>query len=445
MKAHYSISAFLLCMAVSTASVGATRTVCGYVNFWDKRSNCSGCGTSCEPGRIDPCTPDTKKSARGLVVELWDYDSDGGDEYIGAWKWDNGYRCMTFEWENAAYSKGETNPDIYMKISGWKLRTGTAEYVYLRNPDWTTPADMTWRTTNRVNECTGGAPCVFPSEHIIGTNSRSDSWTILMNMGNSIENPYLVFANYLVKELRVRWAPHCIDCGDPSQGPDDCACGSATAGFADRDQIRVVDSSVWPWYVAAHEFGHVTQLALLGRTSLRCDYGPDGDHSLTGVNPDSGATAEGWAHYVACRGYWDPENSSSVPYIFGFDFESATPVNHDPGDTCADNRGVELQIGKSFWDLDDAASETYVAPAQTGDGINASTSDIAECWYEFADGTSNRQDFECDGDCDTSDGSWDPQHGVNAWDYYYNCSHIFAASFYSSFLWHNCQQTMDSN
>jgi hypothetical protein len=146
---------------------------------------------------------------------------------------------------------------------------------------------------------------------------------------------------------------------------------------------------------------------------------------------ESCATTEGWAGYVAAVSLWDPQNNSSAPARFSIDYVTATPLEA----VCADNTGLEAQVTKAFWDLDDDEDEAGVAPSTIDDEKDSDTLTIAERWSVFANGTGNREDQENDPD------------GVNLWDY-----HINSQTFWSNLegtrhtiMGHNCMGTQDTN
>jgi hypothetical protein len=126
--------------------------------------------------------------------------------------------------------------------------------------------------------------------------------------------------------------------------------------------------------------------------------------SSVGVYPDSGATTEGWAMYVAAVSWYDPAQT-----MVGGNF--VEPINHTAtgiynletqsvpgGFTCAQSSGMPLQVARAFWDLDDIHNEG-------GDASNHSTAWLVNRWDEFPNGDDNREDFE------------DHENGVNMYDY----------------------------
>src|SRR5262249_23489894 len=105
----------------------AERTVCFHLELADGRYNCPA---PSEAGARRACNAGGYSDAVGHQVELWDKDWSSDDEYIGTWYLGGGgTQCITFEWENASYSKGEANPDLYLRYINVVNRTGYANYI----------------------------------------------------------------------------------------------------------------------------------------------------------------------------------------------------------------------------------------------------------------------------------------------------------------------------
>ena len=69
----------------------------------------------------------------GHQVQLWDKDSTSDDEFIGTWYISaGGTQCITFEWENADYSKGEQDPDVDLRYINIVNRTGLQNYIQVK-------------------------------------------------------------------------------------------------------------------------------------------------------------------------------------------------------------------------------------------------------------------------------------------------------------------------
>ena len=100
----------LLILLLNTPLIASERTVCFRLKIRDDRSNCADIS---ETGNRRGCNNGGYVYAVGHQVELWDKDADGNDEYIGTWYLNySGTNCITFEWEDASYSKGKNDPDL---------------------------------------------------------------------------------------------------------------------------------------------------------------------------------------------------------------------------------------------------------------------------------------------------------------------------------------------
>jgi len=182
-------------------------------------------------------------------------------------------------------------------------------------------------------------------------------------------------------------------------GKSDCE----TSCFVSRHEIHVAEAVGDDGFYAPHELGHVVQMQEFNQDYLRDVCGDS--HSLTSSETDSCSTTEGWADYVAVVSWYEPNNKNSKPEAFGYKFEAAAPYDTD----CEDNGGIELQVAKAFWDLDDAKNELGAAPAIADDESNYATRDIAKGWRNFRDGTDMYlEDY------------YDSDDGVNVYAYYYN-------------------------
>ena len=382
---------------VPRESFAATRTVCLRPVIHDERTDCPTSGTGvrrvCNPGSwVDPV---------GFEVELWDKDSgaSSNDEFIGAWILTSlGQSCITFEWENASYSQGELNPDVYFVIPNraWSETGGGDEALRIVEADSTLyPAASSrggWggdADAGTALECETGANCYIASGNgvYITSNSASDYGQALM----ALDSAQRVLAPYTSRLDNMY-----INIEYPTD--EDCP----TACAPSRSSILVPTGLGDEGFRLAHEMGHIVQQHEFNQDGLRDDVG--GGWTPTSVENDSGAVTEGWATYVGAVAWWDPNNSGSSPSGFGYNYETASPWSG----TCANNRGLPLQSAKAFWDLDDANNEAAAGSGAGGDTISYNTASLSAGWDNFADGTSNRQDFE------------NNVHGVNAYDYDFN-------------------------
>ena len=139
---------------------------------------------------------------------------------------------------------------------------------------------------------------------------------------------------------------------------------------------------------------------------------------------ESAATTEGFAAYVGAVAWYDPQNSSVVPFYGGANIETATLSQA----TCSENIDLPSQVAKAFWDADDANNEAGTRAVADDDISSLNTLWIMQQWDDFADGTSNRQDRESDAD------------GVNVRDYLF-----YAAVSSETLLEHNCLVDQDDN
>jgi len=167
----------------------------------------------------------------------------------------------------------------------------------------------------------------------------------------------------------------------------------------------------------------------IARDSLRGDCTSGGaSWSPTGPEFDSCATTEGFADYLGAASWYDGGVSGTQPLLEGFNYETATAQNA----VCSANRGIPLQVTRSFWDFDDVDNEAGVTAA-VADADSWPETDIATAWSLFPDGTANRQDQESDA------------HGVNMRDYRANTNGFFgnSATMTQTILQHNCIDTQD--
>jgi len=199
---------------------------------------------------------------------------------------------------------------------------------------------------------------------------------------------------------------------------------AASTGANSRTRISIEDES-YAGFITPHELGHSLHEQIFNQDYLVGDYSLSGpSHSIYSVEYESVATSEGFADFVAAASWWYETNASSVPLLYGLNFESATPVFTT---SCFDNTGVEGMVARGFWDLIDANDEVAVQPAIFDDqyhGVTASY--VAAGWELFPNGQANHENDESDVD------------GVNLRDYYENNKLRFGADFWITLLSHNC-------
>ena len=201
-----------------------------------------------------------------------------------------------------------------------------------------------------------------------------------------------------------------------------------STSYADSQvAYHIAESKADEGMVPAHELGHVIQMQQFGQDYLRDDCSLGGNtHWLDSAEYESCATTEGWADYVAAVSWYEPNNTSTVPIAWGFDIEEPIPVES----VCSDNGGIELQVAKAFWDLDDWNDEPGAgAAAGKDDNDRFRTLWMARAWAQFADGTNDRKDYETG------------QNGVNVKDYYFNNENRPASTTWGQTIrGHNCLQ-----
>jgi hypothetical protein len=410
----------LLIACLSGNAWSAPRTVCYRLQLADDRFNCATAG---EAGALRPCNRGGVVDAVGHQVELWDKDSDGADEFIGTWNIGGaGTRCISFEWENADYSRGEANPDLYLRYINTVVRTAHVKYITVKAVT-TSGADhpaTSWRNGQAdapdryvAQNCTAGTTCyMFPSGSLVPTNDRASARALRIMALDSAQHLLQVLGEQMDRHVRLHYP-----------GQTSCPTSCAT----DRANFHIAGSQGGDGILVGHELGHLIQMQRFGQDSLVDDVSKSGaGWSLTSDEYDSGATTEGFASYVGIVSWYDPNRFDTVPSGWGLDFEAAAPI--DP--TCSANRGIPLQMAKAFWDFDDWNNEAGAGITDgRNDSIRYGTADIIGGWDLFPNGSGNRQNDESDRD------------GVNMRDYYENNrTHFTAAGFFTTFIEHNCLQ-----
>lgn len=398
----------------SSGAAAATRTVCWQMRFVDERI---GCPTSSMAGAQRACRHDAGYSRPvGHYVELWDYDSDDTDEYIGTWVLsDDSETCATFEWEGESYSTTEADPDVYVKYINRVRKIGCSECLHVDgvDGDGDDVADISWRA-NRVTDCENGSSCrILPGGYLVPNLDETSTTARRVMALDSVQHSLDVYDDVMTDHVEMRF---------PCDG---CTISSAPS----KTRFDLDDDDSPASKAPNHEFGHVLAQQLLNRDSLRCDY-LGADHTYTSHEYESGAVCEGWADYVSAVSWWDPQNTSSEPYLG--DFLRALEEPDPYHDTCSDNADTELAVAKAFWDIDDIDNESSVSPGTYDDDNAYSTTGIATGWTYFPNGTGNHDDLESD------------ENGVNLRDYYYNTIGYFTSSIYYTLIYHNCLQAQDS-
>lgn len=206
-------------------AVASTRTFCTTIAFPDMRTGCDNDGNGePDPGMLYPCHSGGRQNAGYLVFDVYDYDPPGNaHEYIGSW-FAAGYGpvCVTFEWEGASYSKGEPNPDPYVKVTSWEWSTTDYRNLFLRMSDGSTPPALSWHN-NYATDCTAGTQCWSPGINLIqGSTALPET---LAKIGDSAIHGLNAF-HTLSTDVTVRY----------------CTASEELAGCA-RSMMRVASTS----------------------------------------------------------------------------------------------------------------------------------------------------------------------------------------------------------
>lgn len=410
-------------IAAAPASA-ATRTVCLQFKIADDRTDCPESG---DPGARRVCVPGGYGEVEGWLYELWDKDDDGNDEYIGTWRvGGTGRRCVTFEWENSSYDKGEANPDVYPILKNRVEPTGGGVRARGVDGSGTAYSQTTWRDGSAVDDdaylaenCTTGASCqIVSGASLLPTSDTASNKGLMLMALDSAQRALQTFGSSIndTDEILIY-----VDELADLPAPCDTACAE------DRTAIYIPDTLADDGDRATHEMGHVFQMREFGQDYLRDDCSLNGDGwSVTGEEYDSCSTTEGFASYVGIASWYDPNHASSAPFYSGFDAERATPQSA----TASVNAGIALQVTKAFWDYDDAPADTGTGcGAGYDDTSNSGTTWLLNNWDVFSSGTADRKDYES--------GS----NGVNMWDYDVNTG--LAST--TTFIYHNCLDSQEYN
>lgn len=431
MKCFVFVVSGLACLFGPQIAAAAERTICFRFQFSDDRSNCPTMGTA---GARRACDIGVYKDAIGHYIELWDKDNTSDDEKIGTWViGGSGTQCATFEWEGASYSKGEENPDVYVRYIYRARKTGSPGSAYARiyDTDGSGIGGITAR--NGLNgdpdffiarDCRRNQTCTI-SNTMVASNDVSSTVALRVMTLDSAQHSLQVFGDIMDTHLEIRY-PGQMSCGTS------CSTDRKTIHIASDDNGNGERGN--NGFNVAHEVGHSIQQQEFNRDSLRddCSRDSDGDgspnsgHNMSSIEHESCATTEGWANYVGAVSWYEPNNSATVPFGWNTNLEDGTPAFTN----CTSNAHNTRQVAKAFWDLDDWNDEAAVSPASQPDGPSAYSSiAIAQGWRQFSNGTGNREEFESGRD------------GVNMRDYWSNNSSRFdEGDEQSTLIQHNCLQ-----
>lgn len=409
-KLGMALQLSLTILASTDVASAATRKVVFKLVLADNRTNCA---TPAEAGARRPCDDGNNVAAFGHIIELWDKDDFSDDERIGSWIiGTEGTSSITFEWEGASYSKGETDPDVYVKYIN-KVRKSdlTGARVTAVDTDGSAHPIVSWRSVAVAENCAAGVDCEMAAGNLIPTLDPTTELGQRVLALDSSQHTLEVLGEAMDLDVEMFY---------PGNNPSTSYADSQVA-------YHIRETKADEGMVPTHELGHVIQMQQFGQDFLRddCSLG-GGTHWLNIGEYESCATTEGWADYVAAVSWYEPNNVSTVPIVWGFDVEEPIPVDS----TCADNGGIELQVAKAFWDLDDWNDESGAGSAAgKDDNDRFRTLWMARSWGQFPDGTNDREDYETG------------RHGVNVKDYYFNNEGRPASTTWGETLrGHNCLQ-----
>lgn len=407
------LSSSVLCfVAFSSVAEAATRTICMNLEFRDVREDAPDYGDTGSRRGIHPTGG--YSDAVGHRVELWDKDgsSSSSDEFIAVATLNSeGTNCFSFEWENAPYSKGESDPDIYIRyINEVRHTTCTSCAVVTGITDSGSPhPDTSWRNTTVVNNCTG--TCSFPNTLYISSTPTTTRAKVVMALDSS-QHALQIWGQDLNEDIEME-APT----------------GGSSSLAKNQHLFEIRDARCINGFSPPHELGHLLQMQQFNQNYLKNDCGRGGSgHGFTSLEHESCATTEGWADYAGVVAWYSPANTSVVPLARGKNLEGPFTVDTT---NCADAAHMEFTVARAFWDLDDANNENSTLPGLLDDDSNYSSMYLASQWDRFSDGVFNRDDYEIDKD------------GVNMRDYMENSLLNTAAD--ETALFHSCLINHDFN
>jgi hypothetical protein len=273
-------------------------------------------------------------------------------------------------------------------------------------------ADSTWRNSAVAEDC---AALCYISDMLFASDPASDVGQMIQAL-DSAQRPLVAFAgaiNYPGTNIKLHLSP-----------TNDPCSGGITACATTNQDIYVFSTRTRQGTTPPHEVGHLLQKKEFNNTNDLVDDCSSGGstHAMDSIEFDSCATQEGWADYVSIVSWWDPNDADSRPSKQGFDAEEANPE----GSSCVQASGMEGQVMRGFWDLDDNNNEGAQGEASGDDDASSSTTNLLDHWGEFDAGEGDRQFHE------------DDFNGVNVFDYEYNAG--LNATQSEAFIDHNCLQ-----
>ncbi|MDD5306785.1 MAG: hypothetical protein PHU25_05635 [Deltaproteobacteria bacterium] len=417
-----------LAFTMTSKASAATRTVCFDLRLSDDRTYCPMKGDIYNYDAKRTCDPGGFVGIRGWLFELWDKDTDSGDDYCGEYfLGGTGLQCLTVEWENSACAAdGEANPDFFIRLKPQVAGSHDSAILTALKGDGSRHSGTSWRNGPSGNpdkwvavNCQHGSNCyILPGGILVPvTDPTGDRYQAYLAI-DSAQRTLETFQSAM--ELRTEginaYVDHVENLPVPGGNPDNNCPGGCSW---DRWNIAIpYGAPAIDGQVSTHELGHVLQRREFGRDELNDNCSLNGNGWTPIVSEfESCATQEGWASYVAVVSWWNPDYSyppgapSNARYHGNF-VENAIPYSSN----CETNGHLALQVIKFFWDLDDVNNEGAVAPATTADTWTNSTTGLLNVWHLFPDGTDNRENYEGDGlDVD----------GVNLRDYSYHTSGLY--------------------
>lgn len=421
MKRHFShfLAAAALCVW-SAPAVAATRTVCYEVGFLDGMDPLN-CALEDEDGARRHCSPGAIRPAVGAIIELWDKDPTSKDEFIASFQIaGTGLRCATFEWEMNAASKGEANPDVYIKyiFKTRKIACVGCALVEGRDAAGKPVAAASWRDgpsgdADRfvAQNCTTAGPCdIRPGKILLPGGSIASQNGLLAMALDAAQHTLEVFSDAFTDHVKLFFE------------------GSRRLETAGQTQINLPANDDARGGVP-HELGHAMQAQLFNIPTLAhpCEF-----HTLDNTTNDGCATAEGWGDYVQAVSWWNPSNTDALPRMEASPTGGANLEDFDPPSGCSYLGQTERAVAMAFWDLDDTNNEPHSDWNADADDLDDETSlDIAFGWAEFSPGPGDNQSEESTAD------------GVNAKDYKANNAARFSSTFEETFIDHNCLTGQD--
>lgn len=379
---------FVVALALGAAPAKAD-LFCFELYFKSDYQNCP----SNQNGMLWPVTCNaSNRTPRNLVVELFDMDNSGGDDFIGeytlAFTDDESQQvCLEFSWDPVA--RGETSPDPFIRTD-FKVKnpsssaTRFSQACDIDDSPGSSCSDLvseSWRSfavTNCSGSCTSGTTLVFNTDPT-GTFNQT---AMVMHGAGRYEQ---IFGLSSLRESDIFYHMGGVRSG--------CA---TVCQFQQNWVNYPFGSSTRRWDVPTHEAGHSHQKQLFQQQNLTGTACPS-PHIQTDTTTGACATREGYATYIHAVSWWSAGNSASRPTMVGVSIEGDSIFGgSDPTkSTCLANSDVEIEVARTFWDLDDINNEGQAdSPGVGDDSENQSQTSIQQGWRNVPNGTGNHQNDE---------------------------------------------------